>query len=195
MRLFTYSVAVGVSAMLFVRDSVLEVHGVTGQSMAPTLSPLYNETGKKDFLFFNRLAAPQLLRRGDIISFWAPHKPEQISVKRVVALPGDSVITRGRYPFKKVLVPYNHVWVEGDNWRDTVDSNDFGPMGRSDMELPLMLLPSLQIPMGLITGRAEYRVWPLNRRGTVPDPNVEFKTYSKVIPAKEPSKLPPEYAD
>ncbi|KKY23165.1 putative catalytic subunit of the mitochondrial inner membrane peptidase complex [Diplodia seriata] len=169
MRLFTYSVAVGVSAMLFVRDSVLEVHGVTGQSMAPTLSPLYNETGKKDFLFFNRLAAPQLLRRGDIISFWAPHKPEQISVKRVVALPGDSVITRG--------------------------SNDFGPMGRSDMELPLMLLPSLQIPMGLITGRAEYRVWPLNRRGTVPDPNVEFKTYSKVIPAKEPSKLPPEYAD
>ncbi|KAL1621242.1 hypothetical protein SLS54_005738 [Diplodia seriata] len=178
LRLFTYSVAVGVSAMLFVRDSVLEVHGVTGQSMAPTLSPLYHETGKKDFLFFNRLAAPQLLRRGDIISFWAPHKPEQISVKRVVALPGDSVITRGRYPFKKVLVPYNHVWVEGDNWRDTVDSNDFGP-----------------IPMGLITGRAEYRVWPLNRRGTVPDPNVEFKTYSKVILAKEPSKLPPEYAD
>lgn len=53
----------------------------------------------------------------------------------------------------------------------------------------------MQIPMGLINGRAEYIVWPMSRVGKVPDPKVEFKTYSKVIPAKTPAKLPQDYAD
>ncbi|OJD34467.1 mitochondrial inner membrane protease subunit 2 [Diplodia corticola] len=175
---FAYYAAFGMSVLVFARSNVLEVTGVQGQSMAPTLSPRYNETGEMDEVFFNRMVAPQLLRRGDIVSFWAPHKPEQLSVKRIVALPGDTVITRGRYPFKKVVVPYNHVWVEGDNWRKTVDSNDFGP-----------------IPMGLINGRAEYIVLPWSRIRKVSDPNVEFKTFSKVIPAKVPATLPPELAD
>lgn len=125
---YAYYTAVGVAAVSFAQASLFEVTGVTGKSMAPTLSPQYDEAGKKDHLLFNRVMAARRLRRGDVVSFWAPHEPEQISVKRVVALPGDTVITRGRYPFKKVAVPYNHVWVEGDNWRHTVDSNDFGPV-------------------------------------------------------------------
>ncbi|KAH7052067.1 peptidase S24/S26A/S26B/S26C [Macrophomina phaseolina] len=125
---YGYYTAVGLAALAFVRGNVAEVTGVEGQSMAPTLSPRYNEAGEMDRLLFNRLAPPQLLRRGDIVTFWAPHRPEQISIKRVVGLPGDAIITRGRYPFKKVVVPHSHVWVEGDNWRHTVDSNDFGPV-------------------------------------------------------------------
>ncbi|GME42604.1 putative mitochondrial inner membrane protease subunit 2 protein [Neofusicoccum parvum] len=175
---YGYYTAVGLSALAFTRSCIVEVTGVEGKSMAPTLSPHFDEAGEMDKLLFNRLAPPQLLRRGDIVSFWAPHKPEQLSVKRVVALPGDVVITRGRYPFKKLVVPYSHVWVEGDNWRHTVDSNDFGP-----------------IPMGLINGRAEYIVWPPSRIGKVPDPKVEFKTYSKVVPAKFPMKPPRELID
>ncbi|KAK7725672.1 hypothetical protein SLS57_003738 [Botryosphaeria dothidea] len=175
---YGYYAAVGLAGLSFTRNHVVEVAGVEGKSMAPTLSPRYDDAGEMDRLLFNRLAPPQLLRRGDIVSFWAPHRPEQLSVKRVVGLPGDTVITRGRYPFKKVVVPFSHVWVEGDNWRQTVDSNDFGP-----------------IPMGLINGRAEYIVWPMSRVGKVPDPKVEFKTYSKVIPAKTPAKLPQDYAD
>lgn len=49
--------------------------------------------------------------------------------------------------------------------------------------------------MGLIHGRAEYIVWPLSRFRQLPDPEVEFKTYSKVIPAKVPATLPSEYTD
>ncbi|GME47892.1 putative mitochondrial inner membrane protease subunit 2 protein [Neofusicoccum parvum] len=198
---YGYYTAVGLSALAFTRSCIVEVTGVEGKSMAPTLSPHFDEAGEMDKLLFNRLAPPQLLRRGDIVSFWAPHKPEQLSVKRVVALPGDVVITRGRYPFKKLVVPYSHVWVEGDNWRHTVDSNDFGPrlhdcMG--DLEFVRLLLTLslvMQIPMGLINGRAEYIVWPPSRIGKVPDPKVEFKTYSKVIPAKFPMKPPRELID
>ncbi|KAF4533806.1 Peptidase S26A signal peptidase I [Lasiodiplodia theobromae] len=177
-RKYTYYTAAGVAAIAFLHDHVYEVTGVEGESMAPTLSPRYHDAGELDQVFFNRLVPPQLLRRGDIISFRAPNRPEQVSIKRLVALPGDTVITRGRYPFKKVVVPYNHVWVEGDNWRRTVDSNDFGPL-----------------PMGLINGRAEYVVLPLSRMGKVSDLNVNFKTYSRVIPAKFPAQLPQEYAD
>lgn len=31
-----------------------------------------------------------------------------------------------------VVVPVNHVWVEGDNWRSTHDSNDYGPVRNND---------------------------------------------------------------
>ena len=29
---------------------------------------------------------------------------------------------------KTVRVPFGHVWVEGDNWRKTADSNMYGPV-------------------------------------------------------------------
>lgn len=31
----------------------------------------------------------------------------------------------------KVVVPFGHVWVEGDNWRRSYDSCDFGPVSKS----------------------------------------------------------------
>lgn len=31
----------------------------------------------------------------------------------------------------KVVVPHGHIWVEGDNWRKSYDSNDFGPISRA----------------------------------------------------------------
>ena len=101
------------------------------------------------------------------MSFWAPHKPDHLVVKRVVGLEGDEVVMdrrrmpreagaegdklrkewelMGRWNWegsdkqgkggvgqglgkRRVRVPYGHVWIEGDNWRESVDSNNYGPV-------------------------------------------------------------------
>ncbi|KAK7539340.1 peptidase S24/S26A/S26B/S26C [Phyllosticta citribraziliensis] len=154
-----YYTVTSLALLLFVRDSVAEVTPVHGPSMAPTFSPAFHETGRMDRVLFNRLIDPRFLRRGDVVSLWGPHKPEQLSIKRVVGLPGDLVVV-GRRPkgraggeeqglhWGKVRVPWNHVWVEGDNWRESVDSTTYGP-----------------VPMGLVNGRAE-----------VPDPLEGYTT-------------------
>jgi inner membrane protease subunit 1 len=46
--------------------------------------------------------------------------------------------------FRKVIVPPGHVWLEGDNPHDSVDSRYYGP-----------------VPGALIRGRAIARIWPL----------------------------------
>lgn len=135
--------AAGISIAVAINDCLFDLHSVTGQSMAPTLSPNYYETGQRDIIVFSTWNPALKLRRGDVVSYWKPHNPEELGVKRVIALPGDTVFTRhewqrgrgdhkgwGReaYPWQKVVVPWGHVWVEGDNWRETVDSNDFGPV-------------------------------------------------------------------
>ena len=95
--------------------------------------------------------------------FWKPGAPEEMGVKRVLGVEGDTVYRDFRRVGKRrdgavgsfgerlgmgevgtvVKVPVGHVWVEGDNWRESLDSNDFGPvsfevmarvMGGADLE-------------------------------------------------------------
>ncbi|KAL6160634.1 hypothetical protein ACJQWK_02239 [Exserohilum turcicum] len=173
---------VAMCAMLFVRDHFVEFQHVRGSSMAPTLSPDAHETGREDYvivrsyLWRGKRASEEHdaawdIQRGDVVTFWKPHKPSEMGIKRVVAIEGDTVYpTRGyaldpasyqsrmqgfpdgladRDPDSivpepevgKVVVPYGHVWIEGDNWRRSLDSNDFGPISK-----------------GLIQGKA-VKVW------------------------------------
>lgn len=142
--------------------------------MAPTLSPAYHATGARDRLILQRgLAARRDLRRGDVVTFYKPHKRHEVSVKRVIGLEGDTIypvrgyacepgivgqrrvegwdgLGTGEWAFDgevevgKVVVPKGHVWVEGDNWRGSFDSCDFGP-----------------VSLGLVDGRAVgvWREW------------------------------------
>lgn len=75
------------------------------------------------------------LQRGQIAVFYAPHDPTRLAVKRVIGLPGDRVRPLPGYPGgdEPVVVPYNHVWVEGDaNSREkSVDSNWYGPISQN----------------------------------------------------------------
>jgi inner membrane protease subunit 2 len=171
-----------VCAMLFIRDHFIEFQHVRGSSMAPTLSPDAHETGREDYVivrpYLERArrtagkADESSLKRGDVITFWKPHKPGEMGIKRVVAIEGDTVypargyaldpevrvtrvsglpdglpdedpdaVSSGENELGKVVVPYGHVWIEGDNWRKSLDSNDFGPISK-----------------GLIQGKA-VRVW------------------------------------
>lgn len=80
--------------------------------------------------------------RGDIIIAKCPSNPKQYICKRVTALPGDSVKTG--YIFSEV-VPRGHVWLEGDNSNNSLDSRAYGP-----------------VPQGLIKSRAIVKLWPPN---------------------------------
>ncbi|KAJ8109569.1 hypothetical protein OPT61_g7372 [Boeremia exigua] len=182
------NVIAGLCAITFFRDNLLRIDVIRGSSMSPTLSPTVHETGVEDWVVIApvRERPPRIqykdgrafvedseqkegegVRRGDIVTFWKPHKPEEISIKRVVALPGDVVYPRRGFAVDpdivrreralaldglpeadqdavgggmeelevgRVVVPYGHVWVEGDNWRNSYDSRDFGPLSKGMIE-------------------------------------------------------------
>jgi mitochondrial inner membrane protease subunit 2 len=130
-------VLIGLATLITVQDYLFELAPVNGPSMVPTISPTFHETGTRDIvLLIKRHHDPETrnLQRGQIVGFRPPHDPEKISIKRIVAVEGDTVFTKPRhapsrrYPERKVVIPKGHVWVEGDNWRMTRDSNDYGPV-------------------------------------------------------------------
>lgn len=198
--------------MLWVRDHYVDFQHVRGASMAPTLNPTVHETGEEDSVIMRpykmaggrRKGTDNDVRRGDVITFWKPHRPEEISIKRIVAVEGDTVYPQRGYAIEpntcrdrllglpdglpdpdvdaitapkdergKVVVPYGHVWIEGDNWRCSLDSNDFGPISK-----------------GLILGKAiwVWRTW--FRFEEVGDGRIkkESKERSRVIPGR--SEIP-----
>ena len=85
--------------------------------MAPTLSPDAHETGREDYVivrpYQERSSSKKGgmkgekgedgkdgdiwgVKRGDVVTFWKPHKPGEMGIKRVVAVEGDTVYpTRG----------------------------------------------------------------------------------------------------
>ncbi|KIM29394.1 hypothetical protein M408DRAFT_67929, partial [Serendipita vermifera MAFF 305830] len=74
--------------------------------------------------------------------------PKQINVKRIIGLPGDTIITRGPKEKTRVLVPEGRIWIEGDESFRSRDSNMYGP-----------------VPLGCVQGRVFAIVWPPNRVG------------------------------
>lgn len=63
----------------------------------------------------------------------SPANPSHIAIKRVIGLPGDRITTREPCLRKAQIVPWNHVWLEGDaeDPRKTLDSNTYGPVSLS----------------------------------------------------------------
>lgn len=132
--------------------------------MSPTLNPTFSSTGHRDLLLFSRPRPHTPLQRGEIVEFYTPVDAKKKSVKRVIALPGDTVVLDPRrrparrrdggnvpggasegwdsWEGGKVEIPAGHLWVEGDNWRESRDSNWYGPVSR-----------------GLVTGRAMGVLW------------------------------------
>lgn len=135
---------------------------IPSSSMVPTIKP-------RDRLLVNQLSYRfHGVRRGDIVVLDNPEAdrgPEEGRLlKRVIGLPGESVLSRGgrvvvdgrrlREPYlpagvdttglEPVIVPAGHYLVLGDNREDSEDGRIFGP-----------------IPKSSIVGRAFLRVWPL----------------------------------
>lgn len=137
---------------ILLNDHVAEILSVQGSSMSPSLSPLHHTTGDRDYLLVRKWRPTSGLQRGDVVAFWAPHRPGEMVVKRVVGMAGDRVYLDERRGGRgEVLVPQGHLWVEGDNWRASGDSNMYGPVSAS-----------------LVAGRAVCVVWPWGRIGMKP---------------------------
>ncbi|OQN95678.1 hypothetical protein B0A48_18202 [Cryoendolithus antarcticus] len=179
-----------------IQDNLYEITPVTGSSMAPTLSPDYELEGRSDRLLWSKVSASANLTRGGLVIYTNPQHSERTAVKRVVALEGDTVIldprrrpgtldrTTGREDLDRVQakawdqmapkfeVPFGHVWVEGDNWRKSNDSNNFGPISKS-----------------LIIGSSPVIVFPWARLGTKPW-DVRRRSGTRVV--KGTQGVPPE---
>jgi signal peptidase I len=147
----------------FVRPFVVEAFYIPSESMIPTL-----RVGDRVLVnkFIYRFTEPE---RGDIVVFESVEGDSQDLIKRVVAVPGDTIAVRrgkvvlngerqrepyvnNRYPDRSfsppTTVPKGHVFVMGDNRANSRDSRFFGP-----------------VPKKKIEGEAFLRFWPPDRIG------------------------------
>ena len=183
-----------------------DVNTIRGPSMAPFLSPDFQETGSKDWVLFKKSVRlsdryaeegekpiPSELKRGMIVSFLNPTS-NQVAVKRVIALGGDKIKPLPRDKLsasakkqgyavidheEEVTVPFGHVWVEGDqvDSEKNFDSNSYGPISKS-----------------LIRGVATRILLPLNRSGKLDwDKDWEKRREGRMIRAKDDHFLPQDW--
>ncbi|KAL8436317.1 hypothetical protein ACSSS7_001868 [Eimeria intestinalis] len=135
--------------VLHVIDNFL---GSTKQARGLSMSPTIREGG--DILLFERVTL-QLrrffgwpkVRRGEVV---LAHSPEDACVvcKRIVAVGGDIFIPdppaeASFKPQSVVVVPKNHVWLQGDNASMSHDSRNYGSVSEA-----------------LLCGRVVCKIWP-----------------------------------
>ena len=160
------SIVVAVVLAFLIRQFVVELYIVDGPSMRPTLQSQQRLVVNK---FIYRFRAPE---KGEILVFQYPRDPSRDFIKRVIAVPGDTVEikdgrvlvndqvlsedyilekTRGDYP--KSTVPEGTVFVMGDNRNNSEDSRcaDVG-----------------FVPGALIKGKAVLVFWPLSELKSLP---------------------------
>ena len=151
---------------LFINVYVAQATVIDGPSMQPNL--YYDQWVMMEKVTYRFLHGP---RRGDVMVFDVPD--EKISlIKRVVALPGETVEVRGGQVFidedeqpleepwttqlggpdyPPTLVPPLHVFVLGDNRPVSRDSRYFGP-----------------VPLDQVHGRAWIICWPPGQVKVIP---------------------------
>ncbi|HEY3298542.1 MAG TPA: signal peptidase I [Armatimonadota bacterium] len=145
---------------LFLVTFVIQGYKVFGSCMEPNLITGERLLGNKFVYRFERV------HRGDIIVFKFPPDPQRIFIKRVIALPGESVeIKHGRVyvndraidehayvkniphdDFPRRKIPAGSAFVLGDNRDNSNDSRAWG-----------------NLPIANIQARAWLRYWPLSR--------------------------------
>jgi len=126
----------------------------------------------QDRLFINKIAyRVGEIHRGDVVVFLYPHDHEKSYIKRVIALPGDTlridhgqVIVNGARVAEnyvprrftddrsqpEMTIPGHEYFVMGDHRSISSDSRDFGPVDRD-----------------LIYGKAAFVYWPMDQAGVV----------------------------
>lgn len=138
---------------------------VEGTSMLPVLED-------QDRLFVNKMAFHVgEVHRGDVVVFRYPRDHAKSYIKRVIAVPGDSLqidhgkvfvngqaLTETYVPLRywddrsqpQMVLPRDQFFVMGDHRSISSDSREFGPVERS-----------------LIYGKAAFVYWPMDQAGVV----------------------------
>ena len=168
-RTFLQPIAVAIVLAVAVR-SMVRIYAIPSASMLPTL-----QIG--DHIVVLREGGPE---RGDVVVFHAPGAPDELMVKRVVAIAGDLVgsangrLTVGGHTLAEPylaeaaasgsiapqIVPANCYFVLGDNRGNSSDSRQWGVL-----------------PRELVVGRAVMVLWSSGKGGSDPRANA-----SAVVP-------------
>lgn len=165
LRLWVRDVLISVAASFMIITFLYQPVRVEGTSMQPQLRD-------QDRLFINKFVYRfEKISRGDVVVFHYPRDPEKSYIKRVIALPGDSLrIDAGRVyvngeriaedyvprgyrdsrSMPEIVIPANQYFVMGDHRSISSDSRDFGPVTRD-----------------LIYGKAAFVYWPADDLGVV----------------------------
>ena len=157
-------IVVAVAAAMLIKAYLIQAFYIPSESMQDTLQV-------NDRVFVNKLSYKlHGVHRGDVVVFRRPAglqgglETEDL-IKRVIALPGDSVegrdgivfvndkatsepYTKGGHTtgdFEKHIIGPRQVWVMGDNRGNSTDSRIFGP-----------------VPQSRILGRAFVVWWPVS---------------------------------
>ena len=165
LRLWVRDVLISVAASFMIITFLYQPVRVEGTSMQPQLRD-------QDRLFINKFVYRfEKISHGDVVVFHYPRDPEKSYIKRVIALPGDSLrIDAGRVyvngerideeyvprayrdsrSMPEIVVPADRYFVMGDHRSISSDSRDFGPVARD-----------------LIYGKAAFVYWPADDLGVV----------------------------
>src|SRR3989344_5464651 len=149
---------------------LFQPHKVDGRSMYPNLHD-------REYLLTDKITyrrhAPE---RGDVVVFHAPPPYNSDFIKRIVGLPGETIVVQGGYVFidgKKLeelylpgdyttaekaflregvpyKIPTGYFIVLGDNRDFSSDSREWGPIAEN-----------------AIVGKATFRYWPLSTIGLI----------------------------
>lgn len=168
---------ISLAIVLPIRYFIVQPFIVRGASMEPNFE-------NREYLIVDEISyyfrAPQ---RGEPIVFRYPRDPSQFFIKRIIALPEEKVeIKDGRVkifnaanpkgfmleesylsagyvtrPDMTVVLGADQFFVMGDNRDFSSDSRLWGPLAK-----------------GLITGRAVFSAWPVERFGAVPEYRMSF---------------------
>jgi len=163
---FVISASVFVVVYLF----LMQPHQVKGSSMFPTFKD-------KEYLLTDKIS----YKRGvpqyeDVVVFKAPTNENFDFIKRVIGMPGDTIMVKGGHVYKNgkllvedylssdvitnagqfllegesYVVQLGEVIVMGDNREHSSDSRDWGP-----------------VPDENVVGRVFFRYWPTNVAGVI----------------------------
>ena len=145
----TLKVGLGVVGYLAFDSHVATFRRIEGPSMSPTINateykvskfndldefvPVREQLASPDFILFWRKFD---LERGDIVLVVDPKNPNLYITKRLLGLPGDTVVPLGFNATRKdpIVVPDNKVWLESDAGYGYKDSNLFGPVNIADVQ-------------------------------------------------------------
>jgi len=167
LRAWTRDLLIAAAAAVVIIVFLYQPVKVEGTSMSPLLD-------NEERIFINKFVyhfGP--IQRGDVVVFWYPLDRSKSFIKRVIALPGETVeIRSGRvYVDGRLLeepyvpshfgdasshgperIPHDSFFVMGDHRSSSNDSRVFGP-----------------VPSRFIYGKAVFAYWPVDRFGTIPD--------------------------
>ncbi|MGE5675617.1 MAG: signal peptidase I [Mycobacterium leprae] len=166
------TILIALAVALVIRGYIAQTYVVDGDSMVPSL-----HNGER-FLVNKLVYRFRLPKPGEIVVLHDPAAPTKQLVKRVVALPGETVQIKHQvlyvngqpisenyinkaYPiadFPLTTVPPGTVYVMGDNRGRSMDSRSIGPILLSKIE-----------------GKGVFMLWPLDRfgKGPLDQPRIE----------------------